>query len=72
MVNKIFKEQIGQNVKVYVNDMIAKSKTVAYHAKNLEETLETIRANRMSLKLKKCAYEVSRYKCLSLMNERGI
>lgn len=32
MINKVFKSQIGRNLEVYVDDMIAKSKSAEDHA----------------------------------------
>ena len=73
MVNKIFKDQIGRNLEVYVDDMIAKSKRVKDHAKHLHETFETLRANRMRLNPEKCVFGVTGGKCLGfLVDERGI
>lgn len=37
LMNKIFKEQIGRNAKVYVNDIIIKSRSFEEHVKNLKE-----------------------------------
>lgn len=38
IVNKIFKYHIGRNVEVYMDDMIARSKTANTHLVNLVET----------------------------------
>ena len=35
LVNKIFAQQIGQNVEVYVDDMLMKSKREDHHLDNL-------------------------------------
>lgn len=45
MVNKVFKDQIGRNLEVYVDDMIAKRKQVQDHAEHLRETFKTFRIN---------------------------
>lgn len=39
MVNKMFKHQIKWNVKVFVDDMIVKSRTTNSHLTNLVETV---------------------------------
>ena len=39
----MFHPQIGQNVKVYVDDMLVKSEKEAMHSDNLEKTFETLR-----------------------------
>ncbi|GAA0159525.1 hypothetical protein LIER_16279 [Lithospermum erythrorhizon] len=40
MVNSIFKEQIGRNMEIYVDDMLVKSKVRDDHPSNLRESLE--------------------------------
>ena len=73
MVNKIFKDQIGQNLEVYVDDMISKSKRVDDHAEYLCETFKTLRANKMRLNPEKCVFGVSGGKCLGFfVDERRI
>ena len=42
LVNKIFKEQIGRNMKVYVDDMLVKSKSSINHITDLEETFSAL------------------------------
>jgi hypothetical protein len=42
LVNKMFKEQIGENMEVYVDDMLVKSIHTASHIEDLEETFKTI------------------------------
>ena len=70
-VNKIFKDYIGRNLEVYVDDMTAKSKRVEDHAEHLRETFEILLANRMRLNPKKCVSGVTGRKCLGfLVNER--
>ena len=46
LVNKMFIQQIGQNVKVYVDDMLVKSAKESSHLDGLQETFETLRALR--------------------------
>lgn len=58
LVNKIFKEQIGHNVEVYVDDMLVKSSTLKGHIRNLSEAFVVLRAYNMNLNPKKCAFRV--------------
>ena len=37
LMDKVFKDQIGRNVEVYVNDMVVKSQSVDQHAADLAE-----------------------------------
>ena len=73
MVNKVFNAQIGRNLSVYVDDLIAKSKESKDDAKDLQETFSTLTANVMRLNPKKCIFGVTGEKCLGfLVDERGI
>ena len=42
LVNKIFKEQIGRNMEVYVDDMLVKSKSSRNHVADLEEIFDAL------------------------------
>ncbi|GAA0154781.1 hypothetical protein LIER_43290 [Lithospermum erythrorhizon] len=43
MVNDIFADQIGRNMKIYMDDMLVKIKTRADHLANLRETFNQLR-----------------------------
>ncbi|XP_077249357.1 uncharacterized protein LOC143888847 [Tasmannia lanceolata] len=43
LVNKLFRKQIGRNVKVYVDDMLVKSLEAREHISDLQETFDTLR-----------------------------
>ena len=73
LVNKLFKEQIGKTMEVYVDDMITKSQHVEQHPSHVRETFEVLRKNQMRLNPDKCAFGVSSGKFLGFMvHERGI
>ena len=38
MVNKLFKEQIGRSIEVYIDDMITKSRVLEQHTGDLHQT----------------------------------
>ena len=62
-----------QNVEVYVDDMIVKSRDRADHLTSLERFFERIRQFRLRLNLKKCTFGVTSGKLLGYMvSERGI
>lgn len=44
-MNNIFKDQIGHNIDIYVNDMLVKSHASKSHADDLEETFATLYKN---------------------------
>ena len=67
LVNKMFIWQIGQNVEVYVDDMLVKTKEKDHHLDDLRETFETLRLYRMKLNPNKCVFGVSSRKFLYFM-----
>ena len=69
----IFHDMMHQDVKVYVDDMIVKSRDRADHLAALERFFERIRQFRLRLNLKKYTFGVTSGKLLGYMvNERGI
>lgn len=69
LMNKIFKDQIGRNVKVCVDDMIVKSKTFNQLLTDLEEVFIDLRQYQMRLNLVKCAFFYMRKKVIGLHGE---
>lgn len=67
LVNKMFKGQIGRNVKVYVDDMLVKSLLTEQHLANLSETFQTLRKYKMKLNRGKCAFNMSTKKFFGFM-----
>ena len=60
-------------MKVYVDDMLVKSKEVESHMDDLKETFKTLRQYKMMLNPAKCAVGVSLGKFLSFIeSEQGI
>ncbi|KAL0416405.1 UNVERIFIED_CONTAM: Retrovirus-related Pol polyprotein from transposon [Sesamum latifolium] len=73
LVDKIFRPQIGRNVKVYVDDMVIKSKEIGDHVVDLEETFSVLREYRLKLNPAKCAFGVWGGRFLRFMvTQRGI
>ncbi|CAL9022511.1 unnamed protein product [Prunus brigantina] len=73
LVNKIFKEQIGKTMEVYVDDMLVKAPKRADHLKNLTEAFSLLRQYRMKLNPSKCTFGVSSGRFLGyLVTQRGI
>lgn len=66
-VNKVFKQDIGKTTKVYVDYMLIKTITVEQHAKDLEKTFATLRADKMMLNLTKYTFGVEAEKFLGFM-----
>ncbi|CAA0840081.1 Unknown protein, partial [Striga hermonthica] len=73
LVDKIFKEQLGRNMEVYVDDMLVKSKDEIDHVSDLKETFMTLRKYEMKLNPAKCSFGVKSGKFLGYMvTRRGI
>uniref|UniRef100_A0A2N9EEI4 Uncharacterized protein n=1 Tax=Fagus sylvatica TaxID=28930 RepID=A0A2N9EEI4_FAGSY len=73
LMNRMFHDQIGRNVEVYVDDMLVKSKEEDGHLDDLRETFETLRKYQMKLNPSKCAFGVYSGKFLGFMvSQRGI
>ncbi|KAL5537985.1 hypothetical protein UlMin_045753 [Ulmus minor] len=73
LVNKMFKQQIGKTMEVYVDDMLVKILKADEHINNLRESFEVLREYKMKLNPAKCAFGVTSGKFLGFMvNHRGI
>uniref|UniRef100_A0A2N9H0S8 Integrase catalytic domain-containing protein n=1 Tax=Fagus sylvatica TaxID=28930 RepID=A0A2N9H0S8_FAGSY len=73
LMNRMFHDQIGRNVEVYVDDMLVKSKEEDVHLDDLRETFQTLRKYQMKLNPSKCAFGVYSGKFLGFMvSQRGI
>ena len=73
LLNKMFANQIGRNVQVYVDDMLVKSQREEDHLKDLEETFGTLLSYNMKLNPSKCAFGVIARKFLGFMvSQRSI
>ena len=67
LVNKMFSNQIGRNMEMYVDDMLVKSKEELTHLNDLRETFATLRQYQMKLNPSKCAFGVTSGKFLGFM-----
>ncbi|KAM2808647.1 hypothetical protein FF1_043863 [Malus domestica] len=73
LVNSMFAEQIGKSMKVYVDDMLVKSKHADQHIVNLSKTFTILKRYRIRLNPNKCAFGVGSSKFLGFMiSQRGI
>ena len=73
LMNKMFAQQIGRNVQIYVDDILVKSRREDDHLKDLKETFDTLRSYNMKLNPSKCTFEVTTRKFLGFMvSQRGI
>ena len=73
LMTKIFKPLIGHMMKVYIDDIVDKSRTRSEHDQHLEVVFHLLREYGMKLNLSKCVFEVSVGKLLGFMvTQRGI
>ena len=66
-MNKIFSKQIGRNMEVYIDDMLAKSKEELAHLDDLKETFVTPKQYQMKLNPSKLVFGVASGKFLGFM-----
>ena len=69
----LFQDMMHQEIEVYVDDMIAKSKTEEEHLVNLRKLFKRLRKYRLRLNPAKCTFEVKYGKLLSfIMSQKRI
>lgn len=67
LVNRMFANQIGKIMEVYMDDMLMKSIWAKYHLQHLNEIFSILRKYNMKLHPNKCAFGVSSSKFLGYM-----
>ena len=73
MMTRMFEPLLGKNIKVYIDDMVVKSKVVSEHVGNLRNIFEILRQNKLCLNASKCSFGVGLSKFLGYMvTHRGI
>uniref|UniRef100_A0A2N9EZG4 RNase H type-1 domain-containing protein n=1 Tax=Fagus sylvatica TaxID=28930 RepID=A0A2N9EZG4_FAGSY len=73
MVTKMFKDQIGKTMEIYIDDMVVKSRLSQDHLKDLTETFRVLRLHKLRLNASKCVFGVGSGKFLGFMvSHRGI
>ncbi|RDX62188.1 hypothetical protein CR513_59499, partial [Mucuna pruriens] len=73
LMDKIFKEIIGIDVEVYVDNMVVKCTAAADRCRALERLFQVLRKHRLKLNPEKCSFGVQARKFLGFMlTEKGI
>lgn len=73
LVNRMFRDLIGKNMEVYVDDMLVKSKKADWHVQDRGECFTILKRYHMKLNPLKCSFGVSSGKFLGfIVNSRGI
>ena len=64
---------MGKNIKVYIDDMVVKSKMVSEHIGDLTNIFKILRGHKLRLNASKCSFGVGSGKFLGyMMTHRGI
>nr|KYP35079.1 Retrovirus-related Pol polyprotein from transposon 412 family [Cajanus cajan] len=58
LMDKVFHQQIGRNMEVYVDDMVVKTTSAIDHAADLTEVFAQVRKHNMRLNPEKCVFGV--------------
>ena len=73
MMTKMFEPQLGKNVKVYIDDIVVKSKLVSEHVTGLTSIFEILKEHKLRLNASKYSFGVGSGKFLGYMvTHRGI
>ena len=73
MMTRMFEQQMGKSVEVYIDDMVVKSKFVPDHIEDLGNVFQILRNYKLRLNATKCSFGVGSEKFLGYMvTHRGI
>ena len=72
-MTRMFESLLGENIEIYINDMVVKSKMVSEHLGDLRAIFEVLRNYKLCLNASKCSFGVWSGKFLGYMvTYRGI
>ena len=73
MITRMFESQLGKNIKIYINDMVVKSKMVLEYLGDLQAIFQILRKYKLRLNAFKCSFGMGSGKFLGYMvTHRGI
>ena len=58
MMTRMFESQLGKNIKIYIDDMVVKSKVGSEHLGDLGNIFEVLRKYKLRLNASKCSFGV--------------
>ena len=67
MMTRMFELLLGNNIEIYIDDMVVKSKVVLEHLGDLRVIFEILRSYKLCLNASKCSFGVGSGKCLGYM-----
>ena len=73
MITRMFEPQLSKSIKIYVDDMVVKSKVMFEHLGDLGSTFNILRKHKLCLNASKCSFVMGSGKFLGYMvTHRGI
>ena len=73
MMTRMFESQLGKNIKIYIDDIVVKSKMVSKHLGDLRAIFEILRKYKLRLNASKCSFGMGSSKFLGYMvTHKGI
>ena len=73
MITRMFEPLLGKNIKIYIDDMVVKSKAEFEHVNDLGDIFEILKRHKLRLNASKCSFGVGSGKFLGYMvTHRGI
>ena len=73
MMTRMFESLLGKNIKIYIDDMVVKSKVVSMRLGDLRVIFEILRSYKLCLNASKCSFGVGSGKFLGYMvTHKGI
>ena len=67
MMTRMFESLLGKNIKIYIDDMVVKSKVVSEHLGDLRVIFEILISYKLRLNASKCSFGVGSGKFLGYM-----
>ena len=67
IITRMFEPQLGKNIKVYIDDMVVKSKAVSEHVGDLRDIFEILRKHKLRFNASKCSFGIGSGKFLGYM-----
>ena len=67
MMTRMFESQLEKNIKIYIDDMVVKTKAEFEHINDLGNIFEILRKHKLRLNASKCSFGVGSRKFLGYM-----
>ena len=67
IMTRMFEPQLGKNIKIYIDDMVVKSKVESDHVNDLGNIFDILKRYKLRLNASKCSFGVGSRKFLGYM-----